>query len=245
MLKQLSYGPCSWIIALASCIVEIIIVQHTWCLVVCWIQSEMPQELLNHLPNHCLQQRRCLDNFCRTLRASPVQKGENNMLYESLACNIISIHFLRISNISWKDCRYEILPSAAQVFVLAKFLGTHASCGQPNFSISTDPSLHALLCWSIRGLRGLILYLSRLLSIELHCCFISAFENFPMDRWFEEQNEILMCDFVWPNETMWMLLLSPSVVLRQNTRKRELMNYLNEWNGDFTRLLSLSSQLWD
>lgn len=78
------------------------------------------------------------------------------MVYESVACNIISIHFLRISNISWKDCRYETLPSAAKVFVLAKFLGPHASCGKQNFSISTASSSWILLCWSVRGLRGLI-----------------------------------------------------------------------------------------
>jgi len=50
---------------------------------------------------------------------------------------------------------------------------------------------------------------------------ISAFENFSMDRyWFEEQNEILMCDFVWPNEMVNVAVIAPCCFETECTGKR-------------------------
>lgn len=42
-----------------------------------------------------------------------------------------------------------------------------------------------------------------------------------MDRyWFEEQNEILMCDFVWPSETVNVAVIAQCCFETECTEKR-------------------------
>lgn len=50
---------------------------------------------------------------------------------------------------------------------------------------------------------------------------IYAFENFSIDRyWFEEHNEILMFDFVWPNETVNVAVITQCCFETECTEKR-------------------------
>lgn len=109
----------SWLIALAHCVVEVVSrvgkcnnssahMTFEGLLVSEWT--------LKHLPNHCLQQRRCPNDFHQTL----CRRGKNNMVYESVACNFISLHFFRISNINGKDCKFEILHFSGTSFCISK-----------------------------------------------------------------------------------------------------------------------------
>ncbi len=107
-----------WLIALAHCVVEVVS-RVGKCNSSAHMMFEgllVSEWTLKHLPNHCLQQRRCLDDFHQTL----CRRGKNNSVYESVACNFISIHFFRISNINWKDCKYEILHFSGTSFCISK-----------------------------------------------------------------------------------------------------------------------------
>lgn len=110
------------LIALAHCVVEVVsrVGKFNSSAHMMFEGLLVSEWTLKHLPNHCLQQRRCLDDFHQTL----CRRGKNNIVYESEACYFISIHFFRISNINWKDCKYEILHFSGTIFVLAKFVGS-------------------------------------------------------------------------------------------------------------------------
>ncbi len=125
---------CLWLIALAHGVVEVVR-RVGKCNSSAHMTFEgllVSERTLKHLPNHCLQQRRCLDDFHQTL----CRRGGNNMVYESVACHFIAIHFFRISNINWQDCKYKILHFSGTSFCISKV------CRKPNWIWASALTLH-------------------------------------------------------------------------------------------------------
>ncbi len=235
-----------WLIALAHGVVEVVsrVGKFNSSAHMTFEGLLVSERTPKHLPNHCLQQRRCLDDFHQTL----CRRGGNNMVYESVAWHFIAIHFFRISNINWKDCKYKILHFSGTSFCISKV------CRKPNWIWASALTLHPqhLLCCCNRGLRARGAPLIRFELISVQSFFQRAALLFhEICFWKLSNGSLLVWRAEWNINVQFILAQSNNVnvvVIAQYCFETECMEkrankLFNEMETVSFRILGLSSLL--